>query len=161
MSSNRAFPGKRSASRTRTAPLIRALAFLCLTRIANSVEDVEFSSLDPAAINQIVIMYRSGEALSDSAVSMMEEVEGVVKGSQVPGSDAMVFRKCDASKGENGSGMSSKGIETFPMIFVSIEGQGMGKALASLSSPLSKCYRYPVSSSFSLFTFAAGGKARV
>jgi hypothetical protein len=107
--------------------LLLICVFLCILSEGDSVEDVDFSSLDPATVNQIVIMYRSGEALSDSAVAVMEDVERMVKESKLPGSEAMVFRKCDASKGENGPGMSSKGIETFPMIFVSVEGQGMGE----------------------------------
>lgn len=90
-------------------------------------EDVDFAGLDPATINQVVLMYKSGEALSDAGLRVLEGAEAVIKESGLAGSEVITFRKCDANKGDNGSGMAAKGLETFPMIFVSIEGQGMGE----------------------------------
>jgi hypothetical protein len=42
------------------------------------------------------------------------------------GADKLVFKKCDAYEGKNLLEMESKGLTQFPMIFVSIDGQGMG-----------------------------------
>ena len=42
------------------------------------------------------------------------------------GADKIVFKKCDAYEGKNLLEMEHKGLTQFPMIFVAMDGQGMG-----------------------------------
>lgn len=93
---------------------------------ALAVEDVKFETLDPAAINQVVIMYRAGEEASDAALAAVEGAETLVKkaGGKAEG---IAFRKCNAGDGSNAPGMAAKGLNVFPMVFVSVEGQGMDR----------------------------------
>lgn len=47
------------------------------------------------------------------------------------GADKILFKKCDAYEGKNLLEMESKGLTQFPMIFVAIDGQGMGSMCVS------------------------------
>jgi hypothetical protein len=41
--------------------------------------------------------------------------------------EGIAFRKCNAGDGSNAPGMAAKGLNVFPMVFVSVEGQGMDR----------------------------------
>ena len=64
------------------------------------------------------------------AVRCLSASEGVLIGVlnvfYQEGADKILFKKCDAYEGKNLLEMESKGLTQFPMIFVSIDGQGMG-----------------------------------
>jgi hypothetical protein len=107
-------------------PHLARLLLVCLVGAALAVEDVKFETLDPAAINQVVIMYRAGEEASDAALAAVEGAETLVKkaGGKAEG---IAFRKCNAGDESNTPGMAAKGLKVFPMVFVSVEGQGMDR----------------------------------
>jgi len=96
-----------------------------LFQTLNAVEEVPFEALNPADINQIVLMYKGGIEEDEIALEVLLGAEALVKESGVPGADKIAFKKCDAYEGRNIMKMQEKGLTKFPMIYVSIEGQGM------------------------------------
>lgn len=95
---------------------------------AYAAEEVAFAALDPAAINQVVIMYKAGDAPSDAALAAVEGAEATVRATGGKG-EGMSFKKCNAVIEENAKGMLERGLATFPMIFVSVEGQGQDRSV--------------------------------
>ena len=103
------------------------LSILLFFAACDGLVEEAFHKLAPATPNQIVLMYSSGEPESDLALSTLEEVETRVKESGVPGTHALNWLICDRNKANNAAEMEQKGLSNFPMIFISVEGQGMGK----------------------------------
>eukprot|EP00961_Rhodomonas_salina_P236820 3200988-Rhodomonas_salina.1 len=110
---------------------------LVLLYVASSraIDDANFKDLDPAAPNQIVLMYNSGEEKGDEALEEFVKAEFHVHESGVAGAENIRFKKCDANVAGNGQQMAAKGLKGLPMVFVSIEGQGMGR-IPSTQIPL-------------------------
>ena len=71
-------------------------------------------------------MYNSGSPESDDAHAAFEQAEVLVNASALPGYEKLSWKLCDANFANNRAEMDLKGISNFPMIFISIEGQGMG-----------------------------------
>jgi len=76
-------------------------------------------------------MYKSGDEHNEQALDAVLQAEiSVLEFVELGISDdaaKIAFKKCDAYEGKNLLEMESKGLTQFPMIFVSIDGQGMEK----------------------------------
>ncbi|EKX41514.1 hypothetical protein GUITHDRAFT_112488 [Guillardia theta CCMP2712] len=70
-------------------------------------------------------MYKGGIEEDEVALEVFLGAEALVKDSGVAGAEKIVFKKCDAYEGRNIVKMQEKGLKKFPMLYVSIEGQGM------------------------------------
>lgn len=106
-------------------------AVLASALAAAAIEEVPFSTLDPAQRNQVVLMYKSGDDANEQALESVlyaeMAVQEAVELGGMEGADKILFKKCDAYEGKNLLEMESKGLTQFPMIFVAIDGQGMEK----------------------------------
>eukprot|EP00961_Rhodomonas_salina_P225901 3054069-Rhodomonas_salina.1 len=82
--------------------------------------------MDSKAENQVVLIYKSGEEASDSALAAVTAAHETLKGGGVAGLENLAFKKSDAADASNANEMLKKGIATYPMLFVSVKGQGLG-----------------------------------
>lgn len=103
-------------------------SFTCIALIVGSdgAEQTPFHQLVPAATNQIVLMYNSGSPESDDAFAAFENAQVLVTETALPGSEKLSWKLCDTNFANNRAEMELKGLTNFPMVFVSVEGQGMG-----------------------------------
>ena len=99
------------------------LVLLMLGFGCSALEHVKFLELDPAAPNQVVLMMEhaddSGEEILNAVLETEEFIHDI-------GGGNITFKMCDASNPVNAKAMAEKGLQDFPLLFVSIAGQGMG-----------------------------------
>jgi hypothetical protein len=117
----------------RSGGLILAVLLLLGTG-AGAVEEVLFAGLDPKAAGQVVLFYRKGEAASDDAVAALAASEKLVKDSAGAKAGDVVFKQCDAQNKDNRVAMEAKGLTSLPMLFVAVQGQGIGTHVPCLLS---------------------------
>jgi hypothetical protein len=117
---------------TMHARFASAVLFVLFAASDGAKEQTPFHQLVPAAPNQMVLMYSSGSPESDDALVTFEQAEALVTSSGLPGTEKLSWKLCDANFANNRAEMDLKGLTIFPMIFVSVEGQGMGTNYACL-----------------------------
>ena len=101
------------------------------------LDEVAFKSLSPLDENQVVLLYMGGDEQSEKAIDAVSQAEVALKGMNFLEMAGMKFLKADANKGDNSHEMELKGISNFPMLFVAVQGQGMGNDIVGLNDSFS------------------------
>mmetsp|Transcript_13205 Transcript_13205/g.31012 ORF Transcript_13205/g.31012 Transcript_13205/m.31012 type:complete len:253 (+) Transcript_13205:3-761(+) len=107
---------------------------LQLATFVLALEEVKFAEMDSKAENQVVLIYKSGEEASDSALAAVTAAHETLKGSGVAGLENLAFKKSDAADASNANEMLKKGIATYPMLFVSVKGQGLDRYMREIDA---------------------------
>jgi hypothetical protein len=101
--------------------LLLSLAFLAVRCAA--IETVNFADVSPAAPDQVVLFIKQEDDSGEEVLHAVLETEEFL---QENGGGNITFKMVDASNPVNAKAMAAKGLLDFPMLFVSIAGQGMG-----------------------------------
>lgn len=107
-----------------SAVLLLSLSLAFLAARCAAIEDVDFADVSPAAPDQVVLMIKQEDDSGEEVINAVLETEAFLQDS---GGGHIAFKMCDASKPVNAKAMAEKGLQDFPMLFVSIAGQGMGE----------------------------------
>ncbi|KAJ1483382.1 hypothetical protein T484DRAFT_2591243 [Baffinella frigidus] len=151
--------GRRHASRSRgflSAGFSLLVLVALLPSPAGAVKEVAFADIDPAKPDQVVLMHRSGEDASASALAALKDAESRVKASGVAGTERLEFIACDAAGGDSGDGMERKGLVSLPALFVAVKDQGRDRYLRELSGEKLSEYiqgKFQVSAEDDVFPF--------
>jgi hypothetical protein len=122
-------PNSNLTTMMRPAPVVSITCIMLIGCSYGAMEQTAFHQLVPAATNQMVLMYNSGSPESDDALVAFEKAEALVRETALPGSEKLSWKLCDTNFANNRAEMELKGLTIFPMVFVAVEGQGMGNRL--------------------------------